>query len=290
MFAGDLNGDGIPEIAAPNKGAQRPGPADYARSTPVELHVLNGDPLDGDSWERIELGRYSIPQLSETVDLDGDGDLDIVVGTRGEGRLAFFENLGDGNLDFVEHAIGINGARMAGFNLEYVDLSGDGRLDIVGSVGTGLVWIEQPENIDDAWNAFRIGNFAPDSMTGMEVADIDGDGDMDLIGGSYSRGPRTGDGDVDIHDALGRIGWFENPGDAKEAWTRHDISRRKRGMYDKFIARDMDNDGDIDFVGTRGNSYPYDGVYWIEQVRTVQPVASFIQARLVDSDEMPLPN
>jgi len=290
VFAGDLNGDGIPEVTAPNKGAQRPSPADYARSTPVELHVLNGDPLDGDSWERIELGRYSIPQLSETVDLDSDGDLDIVVGARGEGRLAFFENLGDGNLDFFEHAIGINGARMAGFNLEYVDLTGDGRLDIVGSVGTGLAWIEQPENIDDAWNAYPIGNFAPDSMTGMEFADIDGDGDMDLIGGSYSRGPRTGDGDVDVNDALGRMGWFENPGDAKEAWIRHDISRRKRGMFDKFIARDLDNDGDMDFIATRGNSYPYDGVFWIEQVRTAQPIASFMRARAVDSEEMPLAN
>ncbi|NKB33654.1 MAG: VCBS repeat-containing protein [Pseudomonadales bacterium] len=290
VFAGDLDADGIPEITAPNKGAQRPGPSDYARSTPVELHVLKGDPLLGDSWQRIELGNYSIPQNSETVDLDNDGDLDIVVGTRGEGRLSFFENLGDGNLDFVEHAIGIYGARMAGFNLEYVDLSNDGRLDIVGSTGTGLAWIEQPENIDNAWNAYRIGDFAPDSMTGMEFADIDQDGDMDLIGGSYSRGPRTGDGDVEVRDALGRIGWFENPGDAKAAWTRHDISRRKRGMYDKFIARDMDNDGDIDFVGTRGNSYPYDGVYWLEQVRTAQPVAAFTRARAEDSEEMPLPN
>lgn len=290
VFAGDFDGDGTPEITAPNKGAQIPGPSDYARSTPVELHTLNGDPLKGDSWERIELGRYSIPQLSEPIDIDNDGDLDIMVGTRGEGRLVFFENQGDGNLDFKEHAIGINGARMAGFNLEYLDLSGDGRLDIVGSVGTGLAWIEQPVNIDDAWNAYRIGDFAPDSMTGMEFADIDQDGDMDLIGGSYSRGPRTDDGEVNIHDPLGRIGWFENPGDAKETWPRHDISRRKRGMYDKFIARDLDKDGDIDFVGTRGNSHPYDGVYWIEQVRTPQPVASFIRARRLDSEEVPLPN
>jgi hypothetical protein len=70
---------------------------------------------------------------------------------------------------------------------------------------------------------------------------------------------------------------------------RHDISRRKRGMFDKFIARDLDNDGDMDFIGTRGNSYPYDGVFWLEQVRTVAPVASFERARDIESGEMPLP-
>ena len=47
------------------------------------------------------------------------------------------------------------------------------------------------------------------------MADINGDGYVDVVAGSYSRGPR--DGDVDTHDALGRIGWFEHPGDATGA-------------------------------------------------------------------------
>ena len=61
-------------------------------------------------------------------------------------------------------------------------------------------------------------------------------------------------------------------------------------MFDKFIARDVDKDGDIDFVATRGNSYPYDGVFWIEQIRSEEPVAAFARARAVESEEMPLPN
>ncbi|GJM13224.1 MAG: hypothetical protein DHS20C12_16270 [Pseudohongiella sp.] len=290
VFAADFDGDGVAELTAPNKGAQSPGPEDFARSTPVELYKLVGDPLTGSGWQRSELGSYSIPQNAEPVDLDSDGDVDIVVGARGDARLVYFENLGAGSLDFAEHAIGIYGGNMAGFNLEYADLSGDERLDIIGMNTAGqFIWVEQPENIDDTWNAHTIGSILPDSLVGMEIADIDGDGDPDFMVGSYSRGPRTGDGDVDALDALGRIAWFENPGDAKAEWTRHDISRRKRGMFDKFIARDVDGDGDVDFLGTRGNSAPFDGVFWLEQVRSGEPLRNFRPARTSESDEIALP-
>ena len=45
-------------------------------------------------------------------------------------------------------------------------------------------------------------------------------------------------------------------------------------MYDAFIPRDMDGDGDVDFVTTRGNSRSFDGVQWLEQVRTPGRVPS----------------
>ena len=127
-------------------------------------------------------------------------------------------------------------------------------------------------------------------MTGFAVVDINADGRPDVMTGGYSGSPRDRDGDdVTPSHRLGRMAWFEHPGDASGTWIRHDISRRKRGMFDKFIPRDMDGDGDIDFVSTRGNSVPYDGVFWLEQVRTAEPVASFKRARENDSMEMPLP-
>lgn len=289
VFLADLDGDGRPEASAANKGAQRPGPADFARSTPVSVFTVTGDPLQGENWQETVLGNYSVPQNAEPVDIDDDGDLDLIVGTRGEQRLVLFENLNTGNIAFREHAIGINGTRAAGFNLEYTDLNGDGRIDIIGATPEGLSWLEQPARIDDAWNAHFIGTFAPDTVTGMELADINGDGHLDILVGSYSSGSRMDESDVDVDDALGRLGWFENPGLTGSSWTRHDISRRKRGMFDKFIATDMDNDGDMDFIGTRGNSAPYDGVFWLEQVRSVAPGPVFNPARTNESQEMPLP-
>ncbi|NNC70358.1 MAG: VCBS repeat-containing protein, partial [Flavobacteriaceae bacterium] len=85
-----------------------------------------------------------------------------------------------------------------------------------------------------------------------------------------------------------RLAWFEHPDNPYQPWIRHDISRRKRGMFDKFIPLDLDDDGDIDFLSTRGNSLPYDGVFWLEQIRTKEPVKSFVQARKDDSKEMGL--
>ena len=61
-------------------------------------------------------------------------------------------------------------------------------------------------------------------------------------------------------------------------------------MYDKWIPYDLDGDSDLDFIGTRGNSQPYDGVIWLEQLssRNTQPV--FSPARMVDSQSVPFPD
>ena len=60
-------------------------------------------------------------------------------------------------------------------------------------------------------------------------------------------------------------------------------------MYDTFVPRDMDGDGDIDFVATRGNSGGFDGVFWLEQRRSKEPVNALTMARAVESQVMPLP-
>jgi hypothetical protein len=60
-------------------------------------------------------------------------------------------------------------------------------------------------------------------------------------------------------------------------------------MFDAFLPRDLNTDGLIDFVGTRGNSGAYDGVLWIEQRRSTSPQPTFSQAREDESAQLPPP-
>lgn len=309
-FFADLDGDGTPEVLSPNKGAQSPSRTQPASA--ISWFQITGPALETDSWTEHELTRVIWPINSQPIDLDGDGDLDVIGGSVAEARTIVFENVSSpGAVAFLEHPVQIvgtaltgeerppnrrddNDALVSGFNMDFVDLSGDGRLDIVTFefatlLGRAMVWLEQPESFDRAWTLHEIGDYHPDEVVGLAVADINGDGFADVMTGGYSGEARDEDANLDPNVSAGLLAWFENPGEGAPEWQRHDISRRRRGMFDKFVPRDMDADGDVDFVSTRGNSSVYDGVFWLEQVRTAEPVTAFDRARETDSPELPLP-
>ena len=86
--------------------------------------------------------------------------------------------------------------RSNGFNMAFADLSGDGLLDLVTREYSGfLVWLEQPSDPEEAWKLRPIGTIVPDNLVGFALADIDGDRDLDVMSGAYSRGERGFDGD-----------------------------------------------------------------------------------------------
>lgn len=301
VFLADLNDDGTLEVVTANKGAQDPTQA-AQEPRPISFFEIDGAPLESSAWIEHVLTEVPWPINAQPIDLDSDGDMDVVGGSVAQGRIGWFENRGGaGRFDFVEHAIEVVAAdggtapMVNGFNMDFTDLNDDGRIDIVTFdtarlIGLNAVWLEQPAAPGDAWRLHRIGGYAPDNIVGLVLADINGNGRLDLMTGGYSLGSRTADGGADPGGALGRLAWFENPGNPTEVWPRHDFSRRQRGMFDKFVVRDLDGDGDLDFVGTRGNSGPYDGVFWLEQVRSVVPMPAFTRARENDSPEIPLPS
>ncbi len=287
VFFSDLDGDGRVEIITANKGGENASGSDSPLNN-VSFYKLPSEPLNGNEWEEIVLTKVKIPINSQPVDLDEDGDMDIVVGSRGEARILWMENLGD--LKFKEHEINLStnlpsGSWLTGFNMDYQDLNQDGRLDIVSTVWPYyLIVLYQPKDPSMTWDMDVIGSIKPDQLVSVSLADIDSDGDFDAFVGSYSRGSRDKDDMFSENKALGSVAWFEKTG---LGWKKNNVLRRIRGMYDKWIPIDLDEDGDLDFVGTRGNSKPFDGVIWLEQVRSKEPIPTFIQARIEDSISVP---
>jgi len=318
----DLTGDGALEVLGANKGFADVVRLDAPVNNPTSLFRIAGDPLDDAAWQERALLRDGIPNQAKTVDIDRDGDEDVLAASRLDNRMLLLINGGadaGGELHVEVEPIRIvpGFAAAAGwrgvsnaFDAAFADLNDDGRPDLLVNVlefvgpppwsQAGLGWLAQPADLDEPWTFHRIGSILPDWVIGIGTADIDGDGDVDAIVGGYSglnvlRGGYSGasrdadDPSVSAAATVARIAWFENPGDARKAWRRHDVSRRVRGMYDVFAARDMDGDGDVDFVATRGNSGMFDGVFWLEQRRTERPAAAFTPARSQESRHLPLP-
>ncbi len=300
VFFGDFNQDGKLELVAANKGSQNP--KDGNPDKEFSIFQLTGDPLDGRNWVEKVIATADIPENAVPVDLNADGRLDIICAFRGVGGLFWLENVGDKDFNFKRHPIHVGNKEASipvrGVMLDLADFSGDGRMDIVlmdEGPRVNVVWLEQPKDPASPharWQIYHIGSVAPDALISVQLADINGNGQLDVIAGTYSAGPRDHDSHVvGPEKPLGRIAWFENPGNPYKEWKRHDIFRRKRGMYDQFVPVDLNHDGLMDFVSTRGNNFPHDGLFWLEQVRTRDPVPRFTPAHPpgTDSMEMPLP-
>lgn len=277
----DVDGDGRLEVFGANEGR-----------THLSYFHIRGHPSEQAAWSETVLWHSRAPINVHPVDLDGDGDLDVVGASRGERKIVWFENLGAA-MRWREWPVYEAGKlRSEDFMMDFADLDHDGRLDIVTEAyhGGQVFWLKQPASHDAPWDPHYIGTIDPDHATGLKLVDLNGDGRLDLFVGGYSAAPFLNEPDtVSPHDRSGRLAWFEQPSDPTMPWIRHDVSRRRRGMYDMFVPVDLNRDGLMDLITTRGNSGAYDGVLWLEQVRTVEPVPAFRRARKQDSREVPLP-
>lgn len=141
-------------------------------------------------WPRVEISSSIDPEGVAAADIDGDGDLDVAA-TPNTVDVRWYRNPGNGAGAWASFAIGSVPSQYAD-RFELGDLNGDGRTDLAvsGANGSndGLYWFESPANPAAPWTRRTVAS--QDTTNSMDMADLDGDGDLDLVSGEH-RGSET---------------------------------------------------------------------------------------------------
>jgi hypothetical protein len=176
----DFNGDGKPDLL----GSARVGNL-------VAWYENPGQPATQPWKKHVIDARTELPVHGQPVDLDGDGDPDVlmafgIVGKPGQKethQIAWYENLGKPGkgLEWKKHVIAEGFDQ--GFEAVAADLDGDGHLDVIatawGPKGR-LVWFQNPGDPRGPWKMHTLKtNWS--NANQIIVADLDGDGRPDLI-------------------------------------------------------------------------------------------------------------
>jgi hypothetical protein len=209
-------------------------------------------------------------------DLDGDGDLDIVI------PGYWFENPGRGVGTWTRHEwphLGVpNAFYGTSMRVWIVDLNGDGHNDIVYSdcdTGQSHVYWVQNLGRGERWERHLLPDppTAPGDVPGtgsfhsLGVADFDGDGDLDIFAGEQEDPDKymVSQGKLPMKPAgLKERGviWLSSGG-TQPTFTPVVIQIDNPGWHDVALG-DVDGDGDIDMVSKIWNKDgpTYHADYW----------------------------
>ncbi|MDP6480135.1 MAG: FG-GAP-like repeat-containing protein [Phycisphaerales bacterium] len=217
---------------------------------------------DGTFAEQSIGESIAAPVHAEPADVDGDGDLDVLVASMGVmlpsnqdiGKVIVLEN--DGDEHFVNRVLLENVRRVT--DVRPGDLDGDGDIDLAvsqfGYVQGEVQWLE---NLGD-WN-FREHHLMDRSgAIHGPVTDLDGDGDLDIVV-LFSQEWETVQ--AFINDGTGHF----------TPIVLHDVADADYSSSG-LSTGDIDGDGDQDVAWTNGDAFvsvgyrplPSHGLQWLE--------------------------
>jgi hypothetical protein len=190
-------------------------------------------------------------------DLDGDGDPDVLSASVGDNRVAWYEN--DGNGGFGSQNIIVNAAG-GPRRIRAADLDGDGDLDaLVASWNDARIsWYPNMNGQGAFGPRQEVTNFAYQAAS-AHAADMDGDGDADVVGASLNLG----------------VAWYRNVGGGAFA-TPPLVDVIGGGRPPHAVTGDLNRDGRLEVVLAQDLD---SDVSWVE----VDPLGAFGTEQVIDS-------
>jgi len=283
VFSADLDGDGDNDVLSASYG---------------DVNIAWYENTDGQGTFGPQQIITNIAYGAEfvfCVDLDGDGDKDVLSASSYDNKIAWYENT-DGQGTFGPQLI-IPASTDGAESVYSIDLDGDGDNDVLSAscADDKIAWYENTDGLG-AFGAQQVITDNADGAWSVYSADLDGDGDNDVLSASYwdskiawyenmdgqgtfgsqqiistnAYDPRSvfsadldGDGDNDVLSASrndDKIAWYENTDGLGTFGSEQIITNNADGAYSVY-STDLDGDGDNDVLSA--SEYD-DKIAWYE--------------------------